>query len=161
MQTSHVGLSASVPPILPEEIQDRFPRFPTDPDRRIEEELVPQSSDAVVELEVLVRIERSVPPADLPKQRGRIRAERDVVDGSGSRSEVVRGTADPEPGRHRLSDRLACSCRGDAVLPASHASPTSFTQVIDRSTDVSLSDLRVRVHSHDPPAASTFEAEVE
>src|SRR5436309_4686279 len=111
MQKRHVGLPAPVTSILPEEVQDRLPRLPCDPDRWIEQKFVPQCPNAVVEFEVLVRPERFVPSSQLSNEGGRIRAERDVVDGPGPVSEVVRRATDPESGCHRLRDRLPCRCR--------------------------------------------------
>jgi hypothetical protein len=74
---------------LPEQVAERLAILPRDRHGGIEQEAMPLPAEAVVELEVLVRLEAFVPAADSAKHRGRIGPEWHMVDDSRFRAVVV------------------------------------------------------------------------
>ena len=101
------GLSPSIASILPKELADGLPAVPSDHERRVEQQRVPSFAEPVVELEVLVRPKGLVPSVHAPQECGGIRAERDVLDGSGGRRVVVPGVPHAEPRLEGSSDGAA------------------------------------------------------
>src|SRR2546428_3356400 len=90
--------------------------LPADLQLRIEQQLASVPPDAIVELEVLVGQQALVPATELAHKRGRIGAERNVVNRPDAAAMMIRGAADAEGGGHGGGDSPAGGRRALAIF---------------------------------------------
>src|ERR1700730_6870575 len=136
VEARHVGLTPTVPPILPKEVGYRLPALPGDRQVGIEEQRAALLPDAIVELEVFVRQQPLIPTAELPDERGGISAEGNVVDRSDRAAVVIGGIADAERRSHGGGGGAAGGRRALPIFPAADPAEVAGLEVMDQATDV-------------------------